>query len=74
MPRNRYTKDVREGERAQIERQIEELAELAESLRRETTEVTATPTADGAKERRNARLAQNQQHRRLRQHGSDTNS
>ncbi|MDT0309670.1 hypothetical protein RM780_22315 [Streptomyces sp. DSM 44917] len=54
-----------------MERQIEELAVLAKELRRETTEVTTAPPAGGAKERRSARLAQKQRHKRDRRGAAD---
>jgi hypothetical protein len=55
MSRNRYTKLVRNEQRAQLARQEKELAAIRRSLRRPVVDVVVTPAAE-TKRRRRARL------------------
>lgn len=71
MPRNRYTKIVRHGEREQIAGQEKELDVIRRKLCGQDAESTSVPFANEAKKHRIARVEQKRRHKPKRQ-GSAT--
>lgn len=63
MPHSRYTRVVRERERAQLAHQEKKLTQLIRQLRCGITESPAVLPLTDAKERRSARLTQNRLHK-----------
>lgn len=70
MPRNRYTRVVRDVERERIARQEKELTVIRRKLCGQDVESTTIPLVDEAKERRSARVEQKQRHKPKRQGGA----
>jgi len=63
MPRNRYTKVVREYQQARKVRQEKELSAVAAKLRRQEAKPLEVPSINKVKERHNARLEQKMRHK-----------
>lgn len=63
MPRNRYTKVVREQERTLLAQQERELPTVARNIRCENRESAVAPFIEVAKEYRRARLEQKCRHK-----------
>jgi len=70
MSRNQYTSTVHQSERGQVLRQNRKLEAVERELRCKSSEFTAAPFTDGAKERRRTRLEQNWRHKLKRQGGA----
>ncbi|MGW7301621.1 hypothetical protein [Streptomyces sp. NPDC054829] len=71
MPRNKFTRLIHESERAQIERQEEEMAELGKSLNRRDADIPLAPAVDEDKERREIRRELKRRHKPERFRGAN---
>ncbi|GAA4536562.1 hypothetical protein [Amycolatopsis samaneae] len=63
MPRNRYTKLIRKSERAQLAKQVAELAALEKELHGTSKPAAPLPVRNEVKEKRGTRLAHKRRHK-----------